>query len=353
MIKHQTLTLATLALLFAPIMPAANTQLAPGFVRPLASNSNSPSVVFAGDWVTYYWTSGFAANPNWINKGVAGYSLLGPGGSSSGMVARFQSDVVNLHPAIVHIMVGSNDADEDDDALAQFTTPNFLANLDAMVKEAQAANIKVILGIEPSTLSYESPQLEQINSIIANYGAANRIPVIDYEGALCGADCSSDGTAISYSWTGQSPLLVQAPSGENLGPIPSPVGYSVMTQMAEAAISTLNQGLTLKGGWLQDVQQSIGNGLPVATIPNVNTVQPSAVVQFTPIGLYSDGSQQPLLNTNFQGSNGTWTSSNPLVMYVSPTGLAWALSQGTATIKYVSPGGVSFSQWIMYVQPPG
>jgi uncharacterized protein YjdB len=85
----------------------------------------------------------------------------------------------------------------------------------------------------------------------------------------------------------------------------------------------------------------------------VNTVQPSAVVQFTPIGLYSDGSQQVLLNTNFQDSNGTWTSSNPLVMYVSPAGLAWALSPGTATIKYVSPSGVAFSPWIMTIQPPG
>ena len=38
---------------------------------------------------------------------------------------------------------------------------------------------------------------------------------------------------------------------------PGAIGYSVMTQMAEATINTLD--LTLKGGWLQNVQQFNGN----------------------------------------------------------------------------------------------
>ena len=75
-------------------------------------------------------------------------------------------------------------------------------------------------------------------------------------------------------------------------------------------------------------------------------------MQFTPIGLYSDGSQHPLLNTNVQGSTGTWTSSNPVVMNVNQQGLAWALSQGTTIIRYTSPTGVAFSEWIMYVTAP-
>ena len=31
---------------------------------------------------------------------------------------------------------------------------------------------------------------------------------------------------------------------------------------------------------------------------------------------------------------------------------AWAISQGTAIIRYASPSGVAFSEWIMYVQSP-
>jgi hypothetical protein len=85
---------------------------------------------------------------------------------------------------------------------------------------------------------------------------------------------------------------------------------------------------------------------------NVNTVYAGAVVQFTPIGLYSDGSQHPLLNTTFDGFGGTWTSSNPLLMYINQAGLSWANSQGTAIIRYTAPGGVNFSEWIMYVTAP-
>jgi hypothetical protein len=81
-------------------------------------------------------------------------------------------------------------------------------------------------------------------------------------------------------------------------------------------------------------------------------VHPGSVVQFTPIGLYSDGSQHPLLNTSFEGSGGTWTSSNPLVMYVNQAGLSWADSQGTAIIHYTARNGVNFSEWIMYITAP-
>ena len=332
MIKHYKKV--ALACLLLSAFASANAATAP------------PKVVFIGDWVTYSWTGAFAANKNWVNEGTPGVGLAGKG-DSSGTLARFQSDVVNLHPAVVHIMIGSSDADEDHDANFQLTLPNFLTNLEAMVKEAKAANIKVILGIEPSILSFDSSILEQLNSVIFSYGAANNIPVINYEGALCGYVCSGSGTAVGYSWTSKSSLLVT--TAENGGLIPGTTGYSVMTQMAEATINTLN--LTLKEGWLQNVQQANGNEDSGPT-PNVNTVQPGAVLQFTPKGLSSDGSQHVLLSTNLQGSNGTWTSSNPLVIYVNQSGMTWAISQGTAIIRYQSPTGLKFSEWIMYVKPP-
>jgi hypothetical protein len=132
------------------------------------------------------------------------------------------------------------------------------------------------------------------------------------------------------------------------GVLPSPAGYALMTQLAETAVATLN--LTLKSGWLQDVElpNETVDGSPV----NVNTVSPPATVQFTPIGLYSDGSQHPLLNTSFNGSTGTWTSSNPVVMNINQKGLAWALSSGTTIIRYTAPTGVAFSEWVMYVSAP-
>jgi hypothetical protein len=130
----------------------------------------------------------------------------------------------------------------------------------------------------------------------------------------------------------------------------TPTGYNLMTQMAESTINTMN--LKLVGGWLSDVEQPDENTQATGgSLTNINTVCPPSVVQFIPIGLYSDGSQHPILNS-FQGSSGIWTSSNPLVMTVNQLGVAWAISQGTTIIRYTAPNGVAFSEWVMYVQPP-
>lgn len=121
-----------------------------------------------------------------------------------------------------------------------------------------------------------------------------------------------------------------------------------MTQMAAAVINTLN--LKLEGGYLQDVEQAndrVNAGTPIV---NGNTVSTQALIQFTPYGVYSGlSAAQPMLNSNYAGATGTWASSNPLVMYVSQSGLAWALTAGTANITYTSPTGVKFSEWTMYV----
>ncbi len=315
MTKHYKLTLAALALLLSAWMPVVSSaQTAPNFVRPRTPNeAPAPKVVFIGDWITYNWSSAFAANPNWINQGSPDFFE----GDSGATAARFQSDVVSLHPSIVHIMVGVVDEAQEDDALMALTTPDLVNNLNTMVQEAKAANIQVILGMEP-------PAVSQENAAIAAYGAANNIPVINY-GAV---------------------QMASTDIYQEDAYVPTTAGYALMTQIAEATISTVN--LTLKGGYLQNTQQANGNG---AAENNVNPVVPGVYIQFTPIGEYNDGSLHPKLNTNFQGSNGTWTSSNPLVMYVSPTGMAWPLTPGTATIRYTSLGGVKFSEWIMYVIP--
>jgi hypothetical protein len=127
---------------FTPL--AAHAQLSPNYHR-LAAPPNSSRVVFIGDYITYEWASAFAANPNWINQGDANVN----DGASGSTLARFQSDVVNLHPVIVHILVGAYDSYFVSDQSAIYAIGTFVSNLDAMVKEAQAANMKVILGTTP------------------------------------------------------------------------------------------------------------------------------------------------------------------------------------------------------------
>jgi hypothetical protein len=363
MTNHYKQMLVALALVLTAFISttAANAQLASEFVRaPNASEQTLPKVVFIGDYITYFWTSAFAAHPNWINEGSRVAPSLGSDSGTAGEVlASFQSDVVSLHPAIVHILIGVGDSDQTHDPTFQLAIPDFLRSLDAIVQEAKAANIKVILGLEPSIVAF-SGQLESMNSVIASYGLAHNIPVINYGDALCGCVGSrlipGQATGIGndlFDLYGGGPYLgppaTSLPFPYNYPLVVSTSGYAMMTQMADTAVASMN--LTLRAGWLQNVQQ-YNNNEDNGAEHNVNTVHPGAVVQFTPVGYYSDGSQHLLLNTSFQGASGTWTSSDPLVMYVNQSGLAWANSQGTAIIRYTSPTGVSFSEWIMYVDAP-
>ena len=92
-----------------------------------------PSVVFIGDSITAIWGSGqqgpqFAEHPNWVDKGISGQN-------SNQLLARFQTDVIDLHPEIVHILIGTNDVYPG--WTLQPSGPNAInspANLEAMVK---------------------------------------------------------------------------------------------------------------------------------------------------------------------------------------------------------------------------
>jgi hypothetical protein len=364
--------LCLLACLLMPLV--ANAQLAPNYHR-LQPAPTSPKVVFVGDYVTAQWASAFAANQNWINQGNPDPLYLGSSAESgAGVLANFQADVVSLHPAAVHLLIGLPDAVVTHDADYSLRVPEFLTALTSIVQEAKAANIKVVLGLEPFLPNLNTYVLPQINAAIVAFGAANNIPVINYADALCACVNSTtgptsledvNGNPIYNTYTVALNNFRQYGGGPFIGPAPAtafsaeppvpwdndfvvtPTGYNLMTQMAESTINSLN--LKLVGGWLQDVEQPDEN-TQEASLTNVNTVYPPSVVKFTPIGLYSDGSQHPMLNS-FQGSSGTWTSSNPLVMSVNQQGVAWAISQGTTIIRYTSPTGVAFSEWIMYVQP--
>lgn len=369
MSKYRTVRALSLTLLPFALMPlVANAQASPNYNRPPTPNlTSAPKVVFIGDNTTVDWTSAFSANPNWINRGTAvnSYPSLA---TASSLAGNFQQNVVALHPAVVHILMGMGDAGIDDDASFQFTNVNFLTGLESMVKQAKAANIQVVLGIEPlcgpfNGSAFNGNALQMINSIIGIYGAQNNIPVINYGDALChtvgataglfddGATPGGVSTAATVYGPNPSFDYLQPDPNNSLGEIPNTAGYALMTQMAEATINTLNA--TLLGGYLQNSQVPNDNeddsGVPNL---NVNTVAPAAVLQFIPFGAYSNGVTEPLINTSFLGTNGTWASSNPLVMYVNQQGQAFSISPGTAIITYTSPTGVKFSEWIMYVGNP-
>ena len=124
-----------------------------------------------------------------------------------------------------------------------------------------------------------------------------------------------------------------------------------MTMMAQTAFATLNA--QPKSLYLQDTLLEGNECGACSYIPNVNTVSPGNTVQFYPVISYSNGvSGQAGFNSNFlTGSNGTWTSSNPLVGFVNQSGEFWAFNEGATTVKFTLPNGV-WNEWIMYVGAP-
>jgi hypothetical protein len=201
---------------------------------------SKPKVVFIGDQFTYSRSSAFAANPNWINEGWSGSvpnnsHLICGAGTSGATAYRFKTDVIDLHPAIVHIMVGVDDANVDDAAEEPFTFPTFLISLQQMIKMAKAANIQIILGIESPEWS-DNGQVEPMNSIIANYAAQNNIPVINYADALCSCVGSTGGFGNGFNFATLGSYMSVTPFGALA---PTPAGYALMTQLAEATINTL------------------------------------------------------------------------------------------------------------------
>ena len=117
-----------LALVFALLSSVANATTTP------------PKVVFFGDSYTANWP----LPPGYINAGVPEVPFdYGNGYTSYNAAAAFQSVVVSQHPDIVHIMVGAYNF--GDDAVYQSEIPGYIESIATMVKEAKAANIRVIL----------------------------------------------------------------------------------------------------------------------------------------------------------------------------------------------------------------
>jgi lysophospholipase L1-like esterase len=196
-----------------------------------------PSVVFIGDDVSASWGAGqggpeFAEHPNWINKGVSGQK-------SDEVLARFQTDVIDLHPEIVHILVGTNDVDPSWSLVPSGANAiDSAANVESMVRMAQANGIHVILATilpwgcnasnclvaetdDPASSRYE--RINIWNAWIELYALSQGIPVVDYHSALL------------------------APDGEHYlpnltidGVDPSAAGYVVMIPMVENVINAIS-----------------------------------------------------------------------------------------------------------------
>jgi acyl-CoA thioesterase I len=142
-----------------------------------------PRVIFLGDSLTQSWDlAGLGLDKiEVLNRGISGQT-------SPQMLVRFRQDVVELKPAVVHILAGTND-------LAGNTGPTTLEaiedHLSSMVEIAEANRIRVVLGSVLPALDYPwrpglrpAPRIVALNDWIRAYAKRRNLLYADYYSAL-------------------------------------------------------------------------------------------------------------------------------------------------------------------------
>jgi lysophospholipase L1-like esterase len=174
-------------------------------------------VIFLGDSITESWAS---FEPDFFAGDVLDRGISGQ--TTAQMLVRLRADVLDLHPAVLHIMAGTND-------VAGNTGPTSLAdiqgNIASMVEQARTHGVRVILAsIPPAAGIPWRPEVQPAVSIAAmndwlrHYAARERLVYVDYYSVL------SDGRGGLKA--GFSPDGVH----------PNAAGYAVMRPLAAAAM---------------------------------------------------------------------------------------------------------------------
>jgi len=188
-----------------------NAKLAP-------PSSDENRVVFMGNSITEGWIRTcpdyFAGKP-YVNRGISGQT-------TPQMLVRFRPDVINLKPAVVVILAGTND-------IAGNTGPStiemILDNLISMAELAKANKIEVILSSVLPAFDYPwkpglepAPKIVKLNEMIKSYAEKNDIVYLDYFSSTVD---ERNGLKKEYSADGVHPNLA---------------GYKIMEPLAEEAI---------------------------------------------------------------------------------------------------------------------
>ena len=176
-------------------------------------------VVFFGDSITEGWArhwDTFFANKPYIDRGISGQT-------SEQMVLRFHQDVVDLHPAVVILLAGTNDVAENTGPMTPQMTLN---DFRAMLEMARANNIKLVVcsilpagdfwwhpGLNPA------PKIRALNQQLKAWADSEHLIWVDYYTPM--AD-ENGGLKAALS-----------PDGVH----PNQAGYAIMAPLAESAIA--------------------------------------------------------------------------------------------------------------------
>jgi lysophospholipase L1-like esterase len=179
-------------------------------------------VIFLGDSITRLWDLGesFPGEP-YLNRGIDSQT-------TSQMLVRFRQDVVDLHPASVVILAGTNDL--GDTSAAPLPIPDIERNFQTMAEIAEVHGIRPILASVLPVHSYGSTfavsSMRNPESILAvnvwarSYCAQHGYTYIDYHSALV------------------SPNGMMRRELSDDGLHPNAAGYSIMASVAKNALET-------------------------------------------------------------------------------------------------------------------
>ncbi len=178
-------------------------------------------VVFLGDSITDYWKlADYFPGTRYVNRGIDGQT-------TPQMLVRFRQDVINLHPAVLAVLAGTNDV-----AGVTGATRNedIEANYASMAELARAHHIRVIFAsllplnnyTEDAKESFTLRPHERIlalNTWLKEYCMKNGLVYLDYHSAMID----------------DRGMLKRELSDEGLHPNAS--GYKIMAPLAEKAIA--------------------------------------------------------------------------------------------------------------------
>lgn len=177
-------------------------------------------VVFFGDSITDIWKLDESfPGKHYINRGIGGQT-------TPQMLVRFRPDVIDLHPAVVLVLAGTNDiaGNTGDETLEQiegdYATMAELAKVHRI--QIAFASVMPINNYNPTALRFflqRSPdKILALNAWLKKYCADNGLVYLDYFSAMVDANG----------------MLKADLTGDGLHP--NAAGFAVMAPLAQAAI---------------------------------------------------------------------------------------------------------------------
>lgn len=155
------------------------------YAQANAAVKSAPAAVFMGDSITDGW---YGNDREFFEKnGFAGRGISGQ--VTSQMLVRFRPDVIDLKPARVFILAGTNDIAENNGPVSLETVAG---NIESMCELARLKGIKpVICSVLPAaeykwrkSITDVPRKIEKLNSMLKSIAEKNGYGYLDYHSAL-------------------------------------------------------------------------------------------------------------------------------------------------------------------------